>query len=160
MTTKDFTQGNIARQIVMLALPIMGTAFIQMAYNMTDMLWIGHVSGQAAAAVGAAGFFLWFGNSLVYTTKVGAEVGISQSLGAKNSERAAFFASHAMVIAIVVSILYGLSLFIFSKPLIGIFGFSDPAVTSMAISYLEIVAPGMIFTFLNSTFSGIYNGTG
>ena len=160
MTAKDFTQGNIARQIVMLALPIMGTAFIQMAYNMTDMLWIGHVSGQAAAAVGAAGFFLWFGNSLVYTTKVGAEVGISQSLGAKNIERASFFASHAMVIAIVVSVLYGLSLFIFSKPLIGIFGFNDPAVISMAVSYLQIVAPGMIFTFLNSTFSGIYNGTG
>ncbi len=160
MTAKDFTTGGIVRQIVMLALPIMGTAFIQMAYNMTDMIWIGHVGSQAAAAVGAAGFFLWLGNSLVYTTKVGAEVGISQSLGAKDNQRASFFASHAMVIAIVVSIIYGVLLLVFSKQLIGFFGFKDAAVVAKGISYLQIIAMGMLFTFLNSTFSGIYNGTG
>ncbi|HNS31302.1 MAG TPA: MATE family efflux transporter, partial [Tenuifilaceae bacterium] len=73
---KDFTKGSIGKQIVNLALPIMGTAFIHMAYSMTDMLWIGRVGSQAAAAVGASGLFLWLANSIVYTTKVGAEVTI------------------------------------------------------------------------------------
>jgi len=160
VTAKDFTKGNIARQIVMLALPIMGTAFIQMAYNMTDMLWIGHVGSQAAAAVGAAGFFLWLGNSLAYTTRVGSEVGISQRLSAKDNPKASLFASHSMAIAILVAFLYGLSLLLFSKPLIDFFGFKDISVTANAISYLQLIAIGMPFTFLNSTFSGIYNGTG
>lgn len=40
-----------------MALPIMGTSFIQMAYNMTDMIWIGFLGSDAVAAVGIAGFF-------------------------------------------------------------------------------------------------------
>lgn len=160
MTAKDFTHGNISRQIIMLALPIMGTAFIQMAYSMTDMIWIGHVGSKAAAAVGAAGFFLWLGNSLLYTTKVGAEVGISQSLGSKNGSRATAFASHSMVISAVMAIIYGLALFVFSTPLIDFFKFKDLSVSAEAVGYLKIIAPGMLFTFLNGTFSGIYNGSG
>jgi len=160
LTAKDFTQGNITRQIILLALPIMGTAFIQMAYSMTDMIWIGHVGSKAAAAVGAAGFFLWLGNSLFYTTKVGAEVGISQSLGAKDRVRAAQFASHSMSISVLMSIVYGVLLLVFAGPLIDYFRFTDAAVASAAVGYLKIIALGMLFTFLNGTFSGIYNGSG
>ena len=87
-------------------------------------------------------------------------MGISQSLGAKDSPKASLFASHAMAIAVVVATLYGISLLVFSKPLIDFFGFKDMSVTANAISYLKLIAIGMPFTFLNSTFSGIYNGTG
>lgn len=34
---KNLTQGPIRRQLFNLALPIMGTSFIQMAYSITDM---------------------------------------------------------------------------------------------------------------------------
>ncbi|CUN35931.1 Uncharacterised protein [Turicibacter sanguinis] len=36
----DLTKGPIVRTLVKLALPIMGTSFIQMAYNLTDMIWM------------------------------------------------------------------------------------------------------------------------
>jgi hypothetical protein len=53
---KDFTQGNIGKQIVNLALPIMGTAFIQMAYNMTD--YFGSAMWEVGRCCGwCAGFF-------------------------------------------------------------------------------------------------------
>ena len=34
----DLTQGPILKGLVTMALPIMGTSFIQMAYNLTDMI--------------------------------------------------------------------------------------------------------------------------
>ena len=37
----NLTEGPIIRNLVKLAMPIMGTSFIQMAYNLTDMIWIG-----------------------------------------------------------------------------------------------------------------------
>lgn len=157
---KDFTEGNILRQILTLALPIMGSAFIQMAYNMTDMLWIGHIGSSAAAAVGAAGFFVWLGNSLGYTTKIGAEIGISQSLGSKNPKRAKLFASHSFIIGIVIALVFTMFIRLFADNLIGIFQFQDAEVAKMSVDYLMIVSIGMIFTFLNPTLSGIYNGTG
>lgn len=52
----NLVEGNIFTSLIKLAIPIMGTSFIQMAYNMTDMIWIGRVGSKAVAAVGTAGF--------------------------------------------------------------------------------------------------------
>ena len=51
----DLLSGSIAGPLTKLALPIMGTSLIQMAYNMVDMIWVGRVGSDAVAAVGAAG---------------------------------------------------------------------------------------------------------
>ena len=48
--TNDLTKGPILSGLVKMALPIMGTSFIQMAYNLTDMLWIGFLGSSAVAA--------------------------------------------------------------------------------------------------------------
>ena len=53
----DLTQGKITEKLVKLSLPIMATSFIQMAYNMIDMIWVGKAGSSAVAAVGTAGFF-------------------------------------------------------------------------------------------------------
>ena len=58
MQKVDLLEGSIVRSLTSLALPIMATSLIQMAYNMTDMIWIGRVSANAVAAVGAAGMYL------------------------------------------------------------------------------------------------------
>ena len=47
----DLLNGPIAGSLARLALPIMGTSLIQMAYNLTDMLWIGRIGSNAVAAV-------------------------------------------------------------------------------------------------------------
>ena len=157
---KDFTEGHILRQIITLALPIMGSSFIQMAYNMTDMLWLGHIGSGAAAAVGAAGFFVWLGNSLGFTTKFGAEIGISQSLGAKSTNRAKLFASHSVIMGVSIALLFTVFIRLFADNLVGIFNFQEADVVKMSTEYLMIVSLGMVFTFMNPTLSGIYNGTG
>lgn len=50
--TKNLTQGPILRQLFTLAMPIMATSFIQMAYSLTDMAWVGRLGSEAIAAVG------------------------------------------------------------------------------------------------------------
>ena len=41
--TKNLTKGPINRQLFNLAMPIMATSFIQMAYSLTDMAWVGRI---------------------------------------------------------------------------------------------------------------------
>jgi Na+-driven multidrug efflux pump len=55
--TINLTEGSITKTLFKLALPIMGTSFVQMAYNLIDMLWVGRIGTGAVAAVGTAGFF-------------------------------------------------------------------------------------------------------
>ena len=47
----DLVNGPVLSSLTRLAVPIMATSLIQMAYNMTDMIWIGRVSSGAVAAV-------------------------------------------------------------------------------------------------------------
>ncbi len=157
---QDLTQGNIFKTITMLSLPIMAQSFIQMAYNMTDMLWIGRVGAGAVASVGTAGFLIWFSFALIIIAKIGAEVGVAQSIGKKDRLKARDFARNALQLTIIFGLIYTLALTIFSKGLIAFFDLGDPQVISDAISYLKIVAWGIIFTFINPVLSGIYNGMG
>ena len=51
----DLVSGNIIKTLIALSLPILGTSFIQMAYSLVDMIWIGKAGSAAVAAVGTAG---------------------------------------------------------------------------------------------------------
>ena len=74
-----------------------------MAYSLVDMIWIGKVGSAAVAAVGTAGFFTWFGNSLVMVTKTGAQVGVSQSIGKKDDKKKEY--SIFIIVFLCVSLL-------------------------------------------------------
>ena len=71
--TKNLTEGVISRQLFNLAMPIMGTSFIQMAYSITDMAWVGRLGSEAVAAIGAVGILTWMTNSISYLNKVGTD---------------------------------------------------------------------------------------
>ena len=86
----DLLNGKIVPTLMRLALPIMGTSLVQMAYNLIDMIWIGKLSADAVAAVGAAGMYLWISQGLSNIPRVGGQVKAAQAIGAGNIERAGF----------------------------------------------------------------------
>ncbi|WP_430933047.1 MATE family efflux transporter [Saccharicrinis sp. 156] len=158
--TIDLTSGPIFKQLLKLAIPIIGTSLMQMAYNLTDMIWLGQVGSNAVASAGAAGFFVWLGISVLLITRIGAEIGVSQALGRKEKEEAARYARHSLFWALVLSAFISMVVLVFTPQLIGVFRLSEGVVENGAIGYLRIVAMGFIFTFMNPTFQGIYNGAG
>lgn len=156
----DLTYGHIPQQIIKLSVPIMGTSFIQMAYSMIDMIWLGRVGSDAVAAVGAATFFTWLGISLMLITRTGAEVGVSQALGAGDNKRAIIFAQQSLTGALILAVLYGILTYIFAPSLIGFFNLTNTGVNHAAISYLRIISAGSLLFYSNPTFSGVFNGAG
>lgn len=156
---KNLTQGPITRQLFNLALPIMGTSFIQMAYSLTDMAWVGRLGSESVAAIGAVGILTWMTNSVALITKVGSEVSVGQSIGAKNETDARRFASHNLTLALLISLIWGSILFVFAEPIIGLYKL-DTQISEKAVEYLRIVATGFPFIFLYYAFTGIHNGAG
>ncbi|MEG2277019.1 MAG: MATE family efflux transporter [Odoribacter sp.] len=159
MKPTDLTQGSIFRSLWIMAVPLISASFVQMAYSMTDMLWLGHLGSESVAAAGAAGFFTWLCNALSFMTKIGAEITISQSIGAKDKERAAHYAAQAVKLSALIGILYACFIFLSAPTLIGLFHF-DTSISDQAITYMRIIVPGLFFQFNNNTFSGLYNGQG
>lgn len=156
----DLVSSNIFKTLIRLSFPILGTSFIQMAYNLVDMFWIGRVGSGALAAVGTAGFFLWFGNSLVLISKTGAEIGVSQSVGRHDEDGKNKYIYNSIFIAILLALLYCLILILFQNPIVGFFRLGNIEIVSMTKTYLTIISIGMVFSFLNPQFTGILTATG
>ena len=156
----NLTEGKISSTLTKLALPIMGTSFIQMAYNLTDIMWLGRLSTNAVAAAAIVGFFIWFGAALVMISQIGVGVGVAQSYGRNDIEAAKHYIANGFQLNIIIAILYALFLFFFRNYIIGFFHIDDPEVVRMAIEYLIIISAGIIFHFLNPIFSTTLNSSG
>ena len=156
---KDLTQGPILRQLYNLAIPIMGTSFVQMAYNLTDMAWVGRLGSESVAAVGSVGILTWMASSIALLNKVGSEVSVGHSVGMQDAKMARNFASHNITISIIISIILGTIFFSFSRSIISLYGLSD-SITFNAVNYLKIISTALPFVFMSAAFSGIFNACG
>ena len=138
-TIRDLTQGGIFRQLFSLALPLLAISFIQMAYNLVDLLWIGRLGSEAVAAVGSVGMLMWMMNSVAIISKVSAEITIGQSIGARRFDKASIYASHTTTIATILGLFFGILFFLFPNPYISFYQL-ETSIALEAESYLRIIA--------------------
>ncbi|WP_255417147.1 MATE family efflux transporter [Proteiniphilum sp. X52] len=137
----------------------MAMSFIQMAYNLVDIVWIGRLGSKSVAAVGAVGMLMWMMNSVALTSKVAAEISIGQSIGARRLDQASLYASHTTTIAILLGFLFGLFFLLFPHPYISFYKL-EQEIGVEATGYLQIISLGIPVMFLILNFSGIYIGSG
>ncbi len=155
----DLTSGPIAAQLIKLSFPIIGTSFIQMAYNLTDVVWLGRTGSAIITAATTAGFFMWLMMSFFYITKSGAETLISQSVGKKDFSTARQVAENALTIGLSASFILNLLVIVFADNLLNFFKL-EPEVMVSAVNYLKIVSIGMCFAVINPVMSAVYLGFG
>ena len=156
---KNLTEGPILKQLFALAMPIMATSFIQMAYSLTDMAWVGRLGSEAIAAVGSVGLLTWMTTSLALLNKVGSEVTVGQSIGMKDEEAARNFATHNLTLSLVISLIWASILFVFSVPIIN-FDELKSHIAHNAVNYLRIVSTAFPFVFMSAAATGIFNASG
>ena len=156
---KNLTEGPILRQLFMLAMPIMATSFIQMAYSLTDMAWVGRLGSEAIAAVGSVGLLTWMTTSLALLNKVGSEVSVGQAIGMKDETAAKCFATHNITLSLIVSAIWAFVLFTFAPFIIHFYELETHIATD-AINYLRIVSTAFPFVFMSAAFTGIFNAGG
>lgn len=156
----DLLEGPIVGTLARLAFPIMGTSFIQMGYNLVDMIWIGRLGSNAVAAVGAAGMFMWFANGVTMIPRIGGQVTVGQKLGAGNEEAAAEYARGALRMGTFLGILYGIISLLLNRQMIAFFKLNSPEVIHDARIYLMITCGLVVFSFLDQVLGGILAALG
>jgi len=156
----NLTEGKIFGTLLRLGLPIAGVQVMHMAYNITDMFWLGRVSSAALAATGIAGLFIWLSVGLMLIGRVGAEVGVAQSRGKGDIKAAYHYSRTAIYLSAALGILYGSVIFIFRFPLVGLFGFQEIHVVTYTTSYMAIMALGIPTVFIGSAIDGAFVASG
>lgn len=144
----DLLEGPIYRTLIVMSLPLMGTAFIQIAYQLIDLVWLGKLSTDAVAAVGTCGFFIWIAQSLMLIAKTGVSVGLSQAHGRADEKGAVEVFKAAILVNTTICIALIIFYLVFKKNLLSIYHLKEH-VLNMAIDYFVIVTIGLIFTFTN-----------
>ena len=156
----DLLEGSIASALTRLALPLMGTSLIQMAYNLTDMLWIGRLGADAVASVGTAGMFLWLGMSLNSLARVGGQVCVGHSVGAGKQDEAAGYAQASIQMTTLIGLLLGAVFLLGAAPLISFFHLNGAKVITDAEGYLRVVGGAVLLSLLANTLTALITATG
>ncbi|MGL4452811.1 MAG: MATE family efflux transporter [Sarcina sp.] len=157
---KDLTKGNITSGLLGLATPIVLTNFIQTAYGMVDMIWIGRLGSDAVAAVGTASIFTNFSFSIFTLIIIGTSIKLSHAIGAKREHEAKSYIDNAIILSVILAILIISTLIIFRKPLIEFYRLGNENLNLIAEHYLIVSSIGILFMYFNSLFSNVFNSYG
>lgn len=160
MNGLDMTSGKIASKLFKLAMPLLVTNLINMAYNLTDIFWLGNIGHEAVSAVGSMGLFMWLGMSFGALAKTGTEVMVSQEYGKKNLSGVNKYATNGLFLAICIGVIYGLSIFLLKDTIIQIFDFDSSELKNYAMDYLKFMPFCALFLIINHQFISTYNGMG
>lgn len=156
----DLTQGKVLSVLTALALPIMGTSFLQFAYNIIDMIWVGGLGSNAVASIGSASFFVGLGYSVNSLVIIGVGIKVSHSLGRKKETEARLYINAGLFIDMILGLICGAALIFFGKDFIGFLNINNTVVEKDAYSYLVLSAPTLFFTFFNLLYARILGSYG
>lgn len=91
---RDFTHGNIPKQLIVFAMPLFLSNLLQVVYNMVDMIVVGNTLGQVGlSAVSVGGDVSNFMTFIAMGYSSAGQVLISQYIGAKQRDRLGRFVS-------------------------------------------------------------------
>ena len=157
---KNLSQGNVAKQLLLFAIPFIISNFIQSLYSVADMAIVGHFSGTVSmSGVNIGSQVTMLMTNLVVGLSVGGTVLIGQYVGSgqrnklKNTIGTLF--TTLFFCAIVIT-----AIMVFLKDPILVLIQTPSESFSEASSYLLITALGTIFIFGYNAFSAVMRGMG
>ena len=157
---KDFTKGNITKQLIVFALPLFLSNLLQVVYNMVDMVVVGKTLGNAGiSAVSVGGDVSNFLTCVAMGFSAAGQVLIAKYIGSKKHEKIGPFVGtmcgFLFVCALAVSAL-GL---IFRQELLMMMSTPDDAYEG-ALAYSTICMIGIVFIYGYNIVSAILRGMG
>ena len=157
---RDWTQGNILRNLLNLSWPIMVTSSFNIMGPIIPMIWVGKIGASAVAGLGVAntlaGMFTVAGMAGFVT---GTKAIIARFVGASDSAGANHVARQAFVISATYSAVITVVGVLFAERIVGLFGL-EPDVVAQGATYLRIQCAGSTLITFRYLAEGIMQSSG
>jgi putative MATE family efflux protein len=152
-------EGELRRNVLRLALPIVGSDLLQRGVNVVDALLVGRLGAAELAAVGLAQLLLTFTMALVYGLGVGTTVMVAFHTGAVDSQRRGRSVRASILMGLAASLFLGGAGILFSRS-VALFMGANGRLLDLTLQYLRItwVLFGA-YVFLHLA-SAIFQGAG
>lgn len=154
------TEGSIVKSLLLFALPLIFGNLLQQLYNTADSIIVGNfVGANALAAVGSSGSPIYLLIGFSQGLAVGADVVVSQFLGAKDHREAQEAVHTSLAIAVIMGLLLTVGGIACGRALL--VAMNTPAeVLGDAVTYIRIYFGGVLFSVVYNMTAGILNAAG
>lgn len=157
---KDLTQGNVTRNMLLFAGPMILGNLLQQFYNIADTLIVGQFLGpDALAAVGSAYTLMTFLTSILIGMCMGSGALFSYYFGKKNEERMRGSMQLSFVLIGGVTVFLNATVMLLSRPILRLLQIPEE-LTEMMHTYVWIIFMGLIFVFLYNYFAYLLRAVG
>lgn len=160
--SKDFTQGNVAKQLLWFMLPFMASNALQVLYSTIDMVIVGkYVGTPGLSAVSQSSQILNFATMVCFGFSNAGQVLVAQALGAgKKKEMSKIIGTLFSLLMILAVVLSGVILAA-RKWIMNVMHMPTEMNTDVyAMEYLIICGAGLVFTAGYNMVSAVLRGMG
>ena len=160
--TTDLTTGGVWKTLLLYCLPIFGSAMVQQAYSLVDLLIVGNFAANSNLAVNAVGNATTVVNILLafaLGANGGCSVTVAKYFGAKNHLKVKETVNTSVVTFAALcafTMVCGFAFGDLSMTALSV----DPSYRADCLTYLYIYAGSMPFVFLYNTGCGICSALG
>lgn len=154
---QDFTEGSLARAVLLLAIPMCLEMCMESLFAIVDVFWVASLGADATTAVGLTESV----ETLIYAVAIGISMAVtavvSRRIGEKEPEGAAHSAGQAILVGIVASICISVPGVIYAPEILRAMG-AEPAVVETGAGFTRMIqasTPSILMLFLlNAVFRG------
>ncbi len=148
-----------AGRILTLALPIVGSMVSQNVLNLVDTAMVGSLGDAALAAVGLGGFVTFLSQSIILGLSAGVQAVAARRRGEGRVEVMAESLNGGLLLSLALGLPLSLVLWWAAPAIYGALN-ADPEVLAHGVPYYRWRLVGVVFTGMNFSFRGYWNGVG
>ena len=161
-TQNDFSVGSIPRHVIDLAIPMTLGQLVQMAYNLVDRIYIGHLPGTSSMALTGLGLTFPIVTIIMAFTNLFGTGGMalySIARGKQDVSAERRYMENTFIMLCATSLVLMVFCYLLMKPILYLFGASDVTYPYSA-EYLRIYLVGTPLVMLATGMNGFINAQG
>jgi putative MATE family efflux protein len=154
----SLTEGSIAGALVRLSIPIVLANILAVAYQITDMWWVGRLSAEGLAAVSLCFPINFVMIAIGGGLAIAGSVLIAQYKGRGEERMMNHVTAQTLIMVLAISIVLSTAGYFLSEPLMRLG--AEPEVLPDAVRFMQITFIGFIFVFGFFVYQSLMRGIG
>ena len=156
---RDYTQGKLARNILLLAIPMVLEMFMQSIFELADAYFVGQLGPAALGAVGAGASLLIIVFAIGFGLSMGVTAMVARRTGEKDHEGANTVAMQAIIAVIAISVPIGILGALYAPQLMRLIQ-APESIVEVGSSYTAVLLGSNVVLLLLFLNNGIFRGAG
>ncbi len=157
---KNLAKGNVAKQLILFAIPFIISNLIQTLYSVADMVIVGQFNGTySMSGVNIGGQVTMLLMNVAIGISTGGTIMIAQSVGAEKTKQLQKIIGTLLTSLLVAALIMTILMLVLKNPILKLIHTPEESFQEASI-YLAVTALGTVFIFGYNALSAIMRGMG